>query len=101
MDSQPTNYFPLGAYVGLVPTDQVPSLEAQLARFHQTYCRDLVREGRLDWDGFDIEAGVAGDHASNPDQPATGHTPEIERRSSRQPRWGRTRRRLSGGRTGV
>jgi hypothetical protein len=99
MDYQPNNYFPAGAYVGLAPSDQVPSLEAQLATFLQTHCRDLVREGRLDWDGFHIEAGVADEDPSDPDQQAMcRQTPTVERRSSRRPRWGRSRRRLSDGR---
>jgi hypothetical protein len=98
MESQPNNYFPVGAYVGLAPSDQVPSLEAQVATFLQAHCRDLVREGRLDWDGFDVEAKVADDDAPDTDQQAMGrHTPVIERRSPRQPRWGRSRRRLNGG----
>jgi hypothetical protein len=30
--------------------------DAQIAALRRTYCRELVREDRLDWDGFDLGA---------------------------------------------
>jgi hypothetical protein len=60
--------------------------------FRQEFCRDLVREGRLDWDGFQLEADLA-DQASTEAWPPVGdRTPPAESRTPRTRRWGVRRR---------
>src|SRR5689334_12835463 len=49
MDDQPASH------TGV--TRRVMTIEAQVAALRRTYCRELVREGRLDWDGLDFRAG--------------------------------------------
>jgi hypothetical protein len=48
-----------GVYTDSGPWNQLLSSEAQLVTFSQGYFRDLVGEGRLDWDGFDLEISRA------------------------------------------
>jgi hypothetical protein len=36
------------------PLGRLDPLEERLAALRRTYCRELVREGRLDWDEFDV-----------------------------------------------
>jgi hypothetical protein len=36
------------------PRRRLDPLEESLTALRRTYCRELVREGRLDWDGFDL-----------------------------------------------
>jgi len=72
---------------------RVPNLQAQLAEFRREYCRELVREGRLDWLGFDLEADLAGNGSAGDRYRVGDVEPVGEDRGSRTRRWGVRRRR--------
>ena len=61
--------------------------------FRQEFCRDLVREGRLDWDVFQLEADLADQASTDSWHPVGDRTSSPESRTSRTRRWGVRRRR--------
>jgi hypothetical protein len=79
-----------GILVTVEPLERLPSLDARLVSLRQTYCRDLVQEGRLDWDGFDL-GDVDVDPVVTAEPHADGRTRSIGRESPRRRRWRRRR----------
>jgi hypothetical protein len=86
------NFAGVTAYGDPDAARRMPSLEARLAEFRREYCRDLVREGRLDWLGFDLEADLA-EGSTEAGRPVGDRTASAEGRRSGARRWGVRRRR--------
>jgi hypothetical protein len=71
---------------------QLSSLEARFALFRQAYCRELIREDRLDWDAFSTETNPPTGLATDNPPTIPGRTPTIKRRVTlRRPWTGRRR----------